>query len=779
MPTIIECMTGVCIKSDFFSNAPTLELFPPRHRVALLYGKNGCGKTTLAQGFRNYMRADAAPEVELSPKKNGVSIPVTTGQSGKFFVFDEEYVASKIKFKDAGLEAIVLFGEQINLEAQIEQNLVDITAKQVEVDQQSKEFERFMNADDVTSPDYWISLITKELGKIGGWAKTDSRINGNTIRTAIPPAIDRIGQLTPDKPQEELQGLFDDRFQAYTTASIDSTRITTAVSLITIIDDRSTESRELLAKSIARPQWTKREQELFNLLGVHGLDSAKTFLSNTDHTFCDRCLQPISDNYRADVLDELERILNREVEEFKSKLKKLLLPETTNTAYEVFSELRSYSETRDCLNEYIKAALAHNAAIQAKIDNPFEPLVYDDAIEVMAKNEALNKALTILERDRVLYNRSIDERSAFISELVSMNDALASYAIHDMYTSLQRQRRAKLAAETQLIQRKTELESLLTQQVELNFQRKNFRLAAEDINNSLEYIFYCKGRLILELGTDGYYHLNVNEHAVPPSKVSCGERNALALSYFFTEIASNMNANEVYSDEVFLVIDDPVSSFDFENRIGILSLLRWKLEQVLEGCGTSKVMIMTHDIGTAFDLDKAFKDIKERLKGTNKSADYQLLRLEDYTVSKLTDNHRNEYTLLLGRIFEYAKTGLGDGLVIGNIMRRVLEAFATFSYKKGIDNVSNEDAILEIIPETQREYFKNLMCRLVLNGESHYRDQIQGMRDYSFTNFLSEAEKKRTARDILCFMFLLNKKHVIAHLPDAAVDLATWCSRIG
>jgi len=267
---------------------------------------------------------------------------------------------------------------------------------------------------------------------------------------------------------------------------------------------------------------------------------------------------------------------------------------------------------------------------------------------------------------------------------------------------------------------------------------------------------------------------------VAPSKVSCGERNALALSYFFTEIASNTNASAVYADEMFLVIDDPISSFDFENRIGVQSLLRWKLGQVLEGCGTSKVLIMTHDIGTAFDLEKGLKEIKDRLKGTAKSADYQLLRLEDCTVSKLNDNQRNEYTLLLGRIFEYAKTGVGDGLVIGNIMRRVLEAFATFSYKEGIENISSKDSILAILPESQREYFKNLMYRLVLHGESHSMEHIQSMKDYGFASLLSEDEKKRTARDILCFIYLLNKQHVLSHLPlSVEPDITGWIANIG
>ena len=114
-----------------------------------------------------------------------------------------------------------------------------------------------------------------------------------------------------------------------------------------------------------------------------------------------------------------------------------------------------------------------------------------------------------------------------------------------------------------------------------------------------------------------------------------------------------------------------------------------------------------------------------------------------------------------------------------DIMRRVLEAFATFSYKEGINSISIKDSILEILPERFREHFRNLMYRLVLHGESHYEEQVQGMRDFRFNQFLSEGEKKRTAREILCFMYLLNKHHILSHLPiNAEPDLVGWVASI-
>jgi tRNA A37 threonylcarbamoyladenosine biosynthesis protein TsaE len=57
MASLVEQMTGVTISSPYFPNVTSLELFPKHpkppknNRVALLYGKNGSGKSTIAQGF--------------------------------------------------------------------------------------------------------------------------------------------------------------------------------------------------------------------------------------------------------------------------------------------------------------------------------------------------------------------------------------------------------------------------------------------------------------------------------------------------------------------------------------------------------------------------------------------------------------------------------------------------------------------------------------------------------------------------------------------------------
>ena len=116
------------------------------------------------------------------------------------------------------------------------------------------------------------------------------------------------------------------------------------------------------------------------------------------------------------------------------------------------------------------------------------------------------------------------------------------------------------------------------------------------------------------------------------------------------------------------------------------------------------------------------------------------------------------------------------------MMRQVLEAFSTFEYKKGIEEVSTDRQILDVLPEKEYvSYYRNLMYRLVLHGGSHREEQIQTMNDFEFFSLMSETEKQRTAKDILCFIYLLNRLHLLVHLNGlngAEANLNAWCQDI-
>lgn len=189
---------------------------------------------------------------------------------------------------------------------------------------------------------------------------------------------------------------------------------------------------------------------------------------------------------------------------------------------------------------------------------------------------------------------------------------------------------------------------------------------------------------------------------------------------------------------------------------------------------------------TFYDAHKILEEIIEKCKQQWNMGQIKFNRFElrDEEIIPFQYKSRHEYSELIQTIYKYALGQAGDqSIVIGNIMRQVLEAFATFEFKKGIDKVSTDDDILSLLGcQAFKVYFKNLMYRLVLHGGSHKEEYVKSMNDLNFFTLISEKEKERTAKDILCFIYCLNKPHLLAHLkdvdPDAKSKLNLWCQDI-
>ncbi len=791
VPSLIEDFTGVSVRSPFFSGNPTLELFPAhnkpdkKNRVALLYGSNGSGKSTIAQGFREYIEFTQPRSVEIRMRCGNAELFVSPSMRlGKIFVFDEKYVEQSVKIRASGLDAIVLFGQQIQLEQEIQTTQDSINVLSDKIQQQDALCRRYSDSNDTFSPQAWIGKITKILQESGGWAETSGiKIKHNRTSTRVNESeIDRLGKIQPNQSLSETQGEFSKTYALYSSIDFTANPIQASVRQIQFDENIETVTSEMLSIPLKRPVLSERESELLDMFGMKAISDSKGFLVDYDQTICPMCLQPVSDEYRATAIQKIENILNRDVEDFREKLKLLFQNECAEVLHQAYSVIDAglYSRIKEKTHIFNAAVQRHNNAIQCKIDNPFDPVDYSSTIGLADAYRALNVTLEQMETARLAYNNMIAGKRRTELKLLRLNDELAYYAINGLYSSLCKQRSEKTLALGTLDVLQKDLLRLNEKLQYLDAQRKNYQIAVDQINKSLEYIFYAKDRLSLELGADQLYHLKSYGQPVAPEKVSCGERNALALCYFFSEMAKNTDSRSLYSDECLLVIDDPISSFDVENRVGMLSFLRFKLNQVLSACATTKVLVMTHDISVLFDLQKAFEEIAKHCKAKGMSSEFQLVQLKDKHLEPFGYKRHNEYTDLLRKIYNYARNpDVEQEYVIGNVMRRVLEAFSSFSFKKGIEDVSLDENILAILPdEASRMYFQNSMYRLVLNGESHFEEAIQGHPETSFFSHLSAAEKQRTAKDILCFIYKINRTHTIAHLPDAGNDLETWWSNI-
>ena len=163
--------------------------------------------------------------------------------------------------------------------------------------------------------------------------------------------------------------------------------------------------------------------------------------------------------------------------------------------------------------------------------------------------------------------------------------------------------------------------------------------------------------------------------SVKPGQISTGERNAIALCYFFSKLREGKDVLNTSKASDLIIIDDPISSFDYENKIGILSYLKFEINNLFSQDSENKLLLMTHDLQTLFDIDKFIGEIYKKIK----NKDYKVSELIDLKIHGLNLNKRKQYSNLMNMIFDYANTDNKEDVsylepFIGTVMRKVMEA---------------------------------------------------------------------------------------------------------
>ena len=616
------------------------------------------------------------------------------------------------------------------------------------------------------------------------WAGRDKLIKGNRQNTSVHN--DTYKHLVPfstSKTRDQLIVEFNEALKSLREAQQGNATISSSISTFNIHYDEEKIMR-LLKMKIEKPELTEREHYLLELAqtgNTSQLNRMVTIFSNKNVCACPVCMQPVSEEYKQNLVQSVQKVLSKAVEEHQESLRQFIMDEIEFN-FSPFIKLANTDLCSKLLLEFNAAIKYNNLVIQSKIDDPYTPCE-QQLQPISTLLTRLNVAFDKLECERIEYNKEITATKPIVDHLTKINNQIAHFDIQDSYL-----RYLACAAQAKKEQEKlVELQNASARTKhrldELEAMQKNVQVAVSIINNNLNYIFFSNTRFKIDY-RNGNYILLSNGKSVRPSQVSQGERNIIGLCYFFASILQNQEESSGYTKEYLLVIDDPVSSFDIENKTGIMSFLRYQLGKFLLGNKDTRAIIMTHDLPTYYDSEKIFKELtaaSETICGEKPV--YRLYELKNQKLVTFSYNKRQEYSELIKIVYNYA---LGNAteyeLVIGNIMRQMLEAFSTFQYKKGFDDISTDQSILALLPEdVYKTYFENLMYRLILNNGSHRLEQTQSMSDMYFFTVISDSEKQRTAKEILCFIYLLNKKHLLSHLEgctDIESNLQHWCNDI-
>lgn len=764
----------IIIKGGPFTNPVTFSGILSQ-RMNLVYGRNGSGKTSIARAFREQqvtgVQIPPVRQYELSFDGSG-TFPQAV--QDHLFVFNEDFIDESVKVSKDGLKAIVRIGASAQLDGPIQAAKDKIAALEAERKPLAEERDA-LTGDGAKSIQDTDSHLKKRLKAPGGFLDRVSRlegkrcyltatmlssVSGTTVKShgdfsiadataRLQAGIDRYMTLQDGTPifwqAPDLSGLPDmDGINALLVRIVRPAELSDAER--SILDDLST--------ALASEDLLSRTQKL---------------IIDGDRAYCPLCHQTVSPEHKHTLAQRLLRFRDRQVEDFKGQVDAALggihyllenLPALPESEYR--SDLQQGKDAIAGLNSYLAEVYS---TLEKKRANPWTAHPAFQKSDLDALVSTCRATLDRLSAEVATYNQSMQEKKKLLDELKKDNVTLAIHENLDLILEYNRRvdREDELAREIDRIDRAISDQKGIISQLQGKMDQVDD--AREQINNYLNIIFGQKKLYLANAGKDKYkLQLRKGDTYVdiPPKSVSSGERNALALAYFFACVMERKGKDYKYDETTLLVIDDPVSSFDAENKAGVISLLTRQCKKVLQGNKDSKILIFTHDKTTLRELcaqrAEYFKNKNEKDQQTE--VFLRLSQGRSLTPVGCKDIVESmEYDTELNAIFEFAASDNPEKDercdTMGNTIRRFAESYATRMFRCPWKDLFSKYRHLERLPDDLQDKISSFAIRPILNSESH------GVEDE-----YEPAELQRAARVLLIYMSCASRDHLKAFLYD-------------
>ena len=542
----------------------------------------------------------------------------------------------------------------------------------------------------------------------------------------------------------------------------------------------------VLNKKVEKPVLSERERrilEVGQMFGSKQIEMASLTFSQAKTTYCPYCFRDIRNEEKQFIIKGVERVLNREVDDLRMELSSIRFP-TIRTNWSEYALLdKSLVTNIETLAKQCDSILAkYKQEVQLKRDNLFSIELFDSK-HFKETFLALRTELLRLENRREEIATLSKKKNEIKQTLIELYKDEAHFKIKKKYSDYLRQQGKKQSLENENRMVNMCIQQLESEINELTAKKKGTKIAVNEINKKLGLVFMSTLRMQV-VPKDDCYYLKINGKDIPPSSVSTGERNVLALCYFFVDIMRDLRIEDFYKEERFLVIDDPISSFDQENKIGVYSLLVHEISKCLSNNQNSKVIVLSHDLSACLAMKSPLYAIAKQInKEKQELVHYWTLLPSAGGIAEFS-KRMDEYGMLLEDIYEFAQ--LGDqnrALVVGNEMRRVLEAYSSFMYRVSPSELSFTRPIEQKLGE-MTPYFKARMDRILLNDESHTENRIHALSHDGWVFYsISDDEKRNAAKAVLTLLYILDEEHLLSHLdtkkhPDAKQTILQWHQEI-
>ena len=210
-----------------------------------------------------------------------------------------------------------------------------------------------------------------------------------------------------------------------------------------------------------------------------------------------------------------------------------------------------------------------------------------------------------------------------------------------------------------------------------------------DINISL--------KVGLDTDNKNYIIKSTNENATLTIKdISEGEKNLLALLFFYYELFADNKQQNVKSEIELIIVDDPISSMDDSNRFYILELMKNLLK-----LPNQQIFVLTHSWDDYCNLSYGKKawDDKIDKKGNeikSKYATFEIRKVNGKSELFKLENTEKPYKYLFKEIYEFSEKREDEVKTdcqiyhYPNVMRRVFEEWYSFKIGRDLNLTSSQ-----------------------------------------------------------------------------------------
>lgn len=689
-------------------------------RFNLIYGWNGCGKTTLSKLF-------AALELGRSPEFDDLEYEVVTASRSwkqvescteMIRVFNRDYVVANVE-SIGGPNAIFILGEE-------NKQLSD----QIESDQE--ELSRRSSALAVTKTE--IQRLRDRRGEIfTDVARTISQnVSGESTRNYRRPNAETDFQKITEKSILEEDALMACR------ATIGQKQLGSLPKLLvppnfdSQLREIEIEVKKILGTVISAVpiQRLTENQDIADWV-EKGVEIHQKHESET----CEYCANKISPDRTA----ELEAHFNAADAKLKGEItdqisvvndrmetvRNLKVRESSN----LYDELQAGYETTAA--ELVEAQSELLAQLEVVVDllkekrtKTGKKVEMSSAIDDAGLLDALKKT-----------NAAIDVHNAKTSEFEGEKDearsALKQHYLSEIVDDV-KSIDAKIVDQVSVAKKIEEgdvskgedvgLAALRSRITENKAVISSSHKACAELNDKLAR-FLGRDEIAFEVSGDGYV---IKRHGTIAKSLSEGEKTAIAFVYFIVQLSDQ----DFDLSKGIVVIDDPVSSLDSNSLFQAFAFLK---ESV---AGAKQVFVLTHNFEFMRLVKNWFFHVK-KVGGVKQQSFYMIKNRQDgnlrtaylAALDRLLMEYESEYHYLFSLLIDFSEDGMLESIYLfPNIGRKVLETFLAFK----VPTLENMDEKMKHLDFPEME--KSAIIRFV-NTHSHANrgDGVIGF-DLSLTN---------------------------------------------